>query len=489
MGETLSALDGTFLELEDASDGALMHIGAVLVFDPLPGGTTPALDDVRRLLDERLGGLTRFWQRLSSERTARWAWPHWVDDPRAVIDDHVHRAALPAPGGEAELWDWIGDYYSHRLDRSRPLWEMVLLEGLAGGRWALVQKIHHCLLDGTSSVGVSDLILDDQPNGGPAQELPALRGDLGGGGLSALLPRAPAPVAQATQAGAHAATAALRAALRPYETLARSRLLAELMVTDEINSAPHSSINVPIGSSRRYGAVACALKDLLAIRTALGGAMNDAVLAVCTSGLRRLLIERGETLPASGLRAMVPVDLRTAADRLALGNRVGSLFVELPVGEPVAVQRHRLIVEATRRLKNANAGEASATFVDIAAVAPPLVHVSLARLLFGSRLFNITLTNVRAAQQPRFALGSRLLEIHPIVPLAEEHTLGIAIVSNDGHVMFGINADRESTPDLDVLVAGMHEGIADLLAAAGQGRDGRRSRPRERSGTGEPNVT
>lgn len=465
MGDTLTALDGTFLELEDSGDGALMHIGAVLVFEPADGASPPALGDVSRLIEARLGGLTRFWQRLSSERTARWAWPHWVDEPGSTATDHVRRAALPAPGGDAELIEWMADFYSHRLDRTRPLWEMVLLEGLEGGRWALAQKIHHCLLDGMSSVGVTDLLLSAQPDGEPAGELPALRGDVGAGGWRSLLPDAPAPVAQATAAGAHAVAGLLAATLRPHETLARSRLLAELIVTDELRAAPGTSLNVPIGPSRRYAPVRCALSDLLAVRAALGGSMNDVVLAVCTGGLRRLLIERDEQPPAAGLRAMVPVDLRTAAERLALGNRVGSLFVELPVAEPLTVERHRLIVERTRELKNAHAGEASATFVDLSALAPPLVHASLARMLYGTRLFNLTITNVRGPQTPRYALGGRLLEILPIVPLAPEHAVGVAIVSQDDRVVLGINADRESMPDLDVLATGMRQSLDDLLAA------------------------
>ncbi len=477
MADTLSALDGTFLELEDAGDGALMHIGAVLVFAPVGGATPPTLDAVCRHLDERLGGLTRFRQRLSSTGTARWAWPRWVEDPGSSIADHVRRAALPAPGGAAELSNWIGDFYSHQLDRTRPLWEMVLLEGLEGGRWALAQKIHHCLLDGMSSVGVSDLLLDTEPEGEPAGELPALAADPGGGGWRALLPHPPAPLSQATSAGGHAITAALAAALRPHETLARSRLLAELIVTDEIHGAAPSSLNVSIGPTRRYTFVRRPLAELASIREALGGAMNDVVLAACASGLRRLLVERDEPLPADGLRAMVPVDLRTAAERLALGNRVGSLFVALPVAEPLAIERHRLIVERTRQLKNAGAGQASATFVDIAALAPPLVHASLARLLYGTRLFNLTITNVPGARSPRYALGGRLCEIHPIVPLAAAHTIGVAFISHADGVVFGLNADRASTPDLDILAAGMGEGIDDLLAAINPSKRNQESTP------------
>ncbi|MGA9860376.1 MAG: wax ester/triacylglycerol synthase family O-acyltransferase [Solirubrobacteraceae bacterium] len=486
MSDTLTALDGTFLELEDSSDGALMHIGGVAVFDPLPGGTTPTLAQIRDLVEERLADLPRFRKRLSNERTARWSWPQWVDDEHFTVADHVGRAALPSPGGTAELEAWIADFYSHRLDRTRPLWEMVLLEGLTDGRWALAQKLHHCLVDGVGSVGVTELLLDTDPApplSGPVAPAPSGSSD---SIWHWLLPTPPASVAQATRSGTGAATAALRAMLRPRETMSRSKLLAELILADEVVGAPSCSLNVAIGPSRRYAAVSYPLEELLAIRNALGGSMNDVVLSICTAGLRRLLQERGEELPAAGLRAMVPVNLRAAAESLSLGNRVGSLFVELPVAEPVAAVRHRQIVDATVALKNRGAGQASATLVDLAALAPPLVHASLARLLFGSRLFNLTITNVRGAQAPRYAFGARMRDIHPIVPLAAEHAVAIAVVSHDGGVTFGLNADRESTPDLAVLANGMREGFADLQAASGLHLPARKPGSRGRRVTAAP---
>src|SRR5665213_226151 len=148
MSNTLTALDATYLELEEHSEGALMHTGRVMVFDPLPDGGAPTVEDLCALVTGRLGSLPRYWQRLSSDRTGAWAWPHWTEDQRFDIRNHVSRAALPAPGGDAQLCDWIADFYSHKLDRTGPLWEMVLLEGLEEGRWALAQKTHHCLADG-----------------------------------------------------------------------------------------------------------------------------------------------------------------------------------------------------------------------------------------------------------------------------------------------------------------------------------------------------
>jgi diacylglycerol O-acyltransferase / wax synthase len=228
-------------------------------------------------------------------------------------------------------------------------------------------------------------------------------------------------------------------------------MLVELLFDDEIVGAPHCSLNLAIGPSRRYAAVRVPLVDLTAIRNELGGSINDAILAACTSGLRSLLLERDEDPPAAGLRAMVPANLSEASQTLALDNRVSSLFVGLPVDEPLALVRHRRIVASTLALKSSGAGDAAKTIVDLAALAAPLVHAALARLLYGTRLFNLTVTNVPGAQAPRYAFGAPLREVYPIVPLAAGHAVGIATFSHDGLLTFGISADCESMPDLGVL--------------------------------------
>ncbi len=174
MADLLTPLDATFLELEQMDEGATMHIGGVLVFDPLPDGTVPSLEAVCTDIASRLTVLPRYVQRLSSERTGRLAWPHWQEDPQFDIRNHVHHAALPAPGGDTELCEWAADFFSHRLDRTRPLWEMVLVEGLEHGRWALATKTHHCLVDGVGSVDVMHLLFDAEPSPSPAAAPPAV---------------------------------------------------------------------------------------------------------------------------------------------------------------------------------------------------------------------------------------------------------------------------------------------------------------------------
>jgi diacylglycerol O-acyltransferase / wax synthase len=205
------------------------------------------------------------------------------------------------------------------------------------------------------------------------------------------------------------------------------------------------------------------LADLKTIRRGLGGSINDVVLAACTTGLRRLLLARGEQLPRRGLRAMVPMNVRQSSERLMLGNRISSLFVDLPIATEGAHERHKRIAAATARLKTSNAAAGAEAMLDLAALAPPVLHATLARSLYATRLFNVTITNVPGPQIPLYAFGALLREIHPVVPLAASHGVGIAIFSYNGLVTFGVIADSESTPDIDVLTRGIEQGIDELL--------------------------
>jgi len=458
MADVLSALDDTFLELEELEPGALMNIGAVLVFDPLPEGGAPTLSEVRASHLEHLDQLPRYTQRLSTTRIGRFARPCWEPAKRFDIADHVHHAALPASGGDRELFEWTGEFFSHPLDRTKPLWELVLIEGLQGGRWALASKIHHCLVDGVGSAGIMDVTMSRSPGrSAPVAEAPWVAPD------GEQPHHTVEPVVQATTAGAHAGSAVLHAALHPRDALERSRSLASLLVRDGLSGAARTSLNVPIGQDRRFASVRVPLADLKEIGRRFGATVNDVALAACSSGLRRLLIERHEPLPACGLRAMVPVNVRDASDRSGSGNRVSSVFVDLPVAEPRAAVRLRRIYEATTRLAASHAATGPTALLDLAELAPPVViRAALARTAFSTRLFTITITNVPGPQQTLYAFGAPLREVHPIVPLAAEHAVGIAIFSYDGLVTLGINADARSMHDLDVLVQGIEHGIDEL---------------------------
>jgi diacylglycerol O-acyltransferase / wax synthase len=462
MTDTLTALDATFLELEQRDDGALMSIGGVMVFGPVTDGSIPTIAVVRAGIADRLHALPRYSQRLSTTHVGGLSWPHWVPDERFDVEHHVRHAALPAPGSGAQLCEWAADFFSHPLDRTRPLWEMALVEGLEGGRWALAQKTHHCLVDGVGSIGVADQLLDPEREPPPRPAVEPTGPPAGTAGLIAS--RTPQVLGQASVTGAQVARAGVRAALHPRDAFTRSRELAELIVRDELIAAPHTSLNVPIGQARRFAVVSASLAELKAIGREFGGSFNDVVLGACTSGLRRLLLERDEELPAHGLRAMVPVNLRDASERLALGNRISSLFVDLPLAEPDARARLAMIAASTRRLKRSGAARGAATLLDLAALAPPVLHATFLRTAYATRLFNVTITNVPGAPRQLYAFGSPLEEVHPLVPLAAEHAVGIAILSSNGQVTFGINADHDAMPDVDVLAEGIEDGIDELAA-------------------------
>ncbi len=489
MVDQLTALDATFLELEQMDEGATMHIGGVMVFDPVPGDTVPALEAVCTDVASRLTLLPRYSQRLSSERTGGLTWPCWQEDPQFDLRSHVHRAALPAPGGDAELCEWAADYFSHRLDRTRPLWEMVLVEGLEHDRWALATKTHHCLVDGVGSVDVVRLLLDAEPPALPRAVRPAADADESRSLRQALTPHPPGLVTGLARTGVRAASAGVHAALHPRDTLEKSRALAELIVRDELIAAPCTSLNVPIGATRRFEIVRASLPELKTIGRELGGSVNDVVLAACTTGLSRLLVSRRESPPREGLRAMVPMNVRSASERLALGNRVSSLFVELPVAELDAFARVRKVVEHTSRLKASGAALGATTMLDLAALAPPLLHALIARSLYATRLFNLTITNVPGPRVPLYAFGAPLREVHPVVPLAAQHALAIAIFSYGGEVVLGLNADCDSMPDLHVLAEGVQEGFNELRSLVGEPAAParrRRAAPATRAGARTP---
>jgi len=460
--EPLSPLDATFLELEEADVTAHMHIGGLLIFDPLPGGGVPTLARLRRHLERRLDALPRYRQRLSRRTTGGLRWPAWEPDERFDITAHVTRAALPKPGGERELLDWAADFWSHRLDRGRPLWRMVLLEGLAGGRWALATKTHHCLVDGVGSVDAGSVLLDAEPK--PPRRKPAPRTH------PVQHPAAPGALrrlAGVPLAATEAAVGAVRHPRRAAEALDAARALIELLVRDELVAAPTTSINLPLSEHRRLAVAELSLDEIKAIKRALGGTVNDVVLALVTAGLRDLLIARGETPPAGGLRAMVPVNIRDAADHLELGNRITSLFVHLPVSVAEPRARYRRVRAETMRLKASHQAAGGRLLVDLAGLAPPALHSVVAQSLFATRLFNVTVTNVPGPPSTLYAFGAPLRRIIPLVPLAAEHSVGIAALSYDDTVCFCVHADRDAAPDADRITAGIAAELEALGTVAG----------------------
>jgi WS/DGAT/MGAT family acyltransferase len=466
--ERLSSLDATFLELEQHEDGATMHIGGALIFEPLPQtGGPPSLDAVLGLLDERLGRLPRFRMRLSEERVHGIWRPDWVVDPNFDLRAHVRRASLPAPGGDAEVDDWLGDFWSHRLDRSRPLWEMTLVDGLQDGRWMLATKTHHAMVDGVGSVDIGHILLDTDPH--PAPREPSADGgsDPGSDSVEDSGSRRPGWLPSALLAAHDVLDATVGTVLHPGRLVKAGQATAamgEVLWKDEVLGARASSINVPIGSTRRFVSVPFALSEVKQVKQGLGGTVNDVVLATCTGALRTLAQHRGEQLDRP-LRAMVPVNLR-GEDHDSLGNKVSSLFVELPIGESDRRRRYQATRTAAGELKSGSAALGASTIISVSGVLPPVLHGQIAEMLYSTRLFNLTITNVPGPQIRLSALGSRLRRIVPLVPLFKDHAIGIAIVSYDGELVFGINLDRASNPDIDVLERALRDEFAALTALA-----------------------
>ena len=457
MSDKLSMLDTMFLELEQVDDSAHMHIGAALVFAPLPGGGIPEIGALRDHMRARIGILPRFAQQLSSPHAGRFSWLTWEPAPAFDLDAHVHRATLPAPGGEAELLEWLGDFWSHRLDRHRPLWEMTLLDGLEGGRWVLATKTHHCLVDGIGALDIGHLILDATPDAAPPPPtpLPVTKGAPENGRFWLT----PGLVLRGTRAG-------LGAALHPRETVERARAAVELVIREEVIGAPETSLNGEMSGTRHFATARFELADVKEIKARLGGTVNDVVLALCAGGVRHLLLTRGET-PPGNLRAQVPVNIRRDDREHALGNELTSLFVEIPADVEDPIARYRRVVERAEAFKAGSQKAGGKTIVDLADMGPPAAGAMLARSMFGgTRMFNLTITNVPGPQDELYAFGAPLLEVLPLVPLFAGHSIGIAVVSYAGHMVFGLNGDRVSAPDLAVLAEGIERSFEELCRGA-----------------------
>jgi diacylglycerol O-acyltransferase / wax synthase len=334
--ERLSPSDATFSELEQADEGAMMHIGGALIFDPqIETGGAPSLERLRALLEERLGKLPRFRRRLAEPRVHGLRRPRWVEDPSFDLRAHLRHATLPAPSGNTELHEWLSDFWSHRLDRARPLWEMALVDGLEDGGWMLATKTHHAMVDGVASIDIGHILFDAEPHPAPRTlAKPPTTNELDRSGLHL-------PDWLPSRVAAQIARVAIDAARHPRQLMHAGEAavaMGEMVWQGEIMAARRSTLNVPIGTTRRFASVVFELAQIREVKLVLGGTVNDVVLAIAAGALRRLLQHRGEELDQP-LRAMVPVNLR-GEDHDSLGNQVSSPFVELPIGEPDTRRRY-----------------------------------------------------------------------------------------------------------------------------------------------------
>jgi diacylglycerol O-acyltransferase len=461
MADRLSPLDVSFLYLEESSTA--MHVGGVAIFAPREDGEPFDYEELVRLIGERIGQVPRFRQKV------RWvpgrvANPVWVDDPDFDVSFHVRRSALPRPGSDEQLRDLVGRLMSRQLDRSRPLWEMYLVEGLCDGRTAVITKTHHAMVDGVAAMDIGSVILDLTPtprSTEPEHWVPGAQPStvqLLAGAVSDLLTR-PTEGLNTLRSGL--------ADVRVLGGRAATALTGVLSAAKVVRiAAPMSPLNVAIREQRRFGMARTDLEDHRRIRQAHGGTVNDVVLAVVAGALRTWMLTRGEPVtPASTLRAMVPVSVRPDEQRGELGNKVASYFCDLPIGEANPVMRLHQISYSMREVKDSHQSLGAEAIVAMAGFAPPTLHSLGARAgsALSRRLFNLVVTNVPGPQVPLYAAGARMLEVYPVVPLAKNQAVCVGVTSYDGQVCYGLNADRDAMPDIDVLSGCLVEALAELV--------------------------
>ncbi len=463
--ERLSAQDASFLQFENA--GTPSHVTAVAVFEG--GGraadSTGALEMglVRAHVASRLHLLPHYRQRLAF--TPIQGHPIWVDDGDFDLGCHVHHAGLPAPGDPARLKELAGRIASQPLDRSRPLWELWFVEGLAGGGFAAIAKVHHCMVDGVSGVGVLQALFSPEKHQ-PLEAAPPWTPRPAPGTLGFLADG----VAGGAEFSASLVREAAGALVSPRETLGRvlggAGAAWQTLRTGLVPPAD-SPLNRPIGQQRRVEWTSFDLDEFRDLRKRLDGSLNDVVLSVVAGTLRRFLKRRGVPLRGLDLRAVVPVDMRGGQVDLKVGNRVSSWFVDLPIGESRPARRFERIRAQTRRLKRSDAAQAIDGFMRFADWTGSSGLTFLGVNLIGAiRPYNLVVTNVHGPQIPLYLLGAPLREFHPLLPLFERQGLALAAMSYLGRLSFGVSADWNLVPDVHEIPAILAESLAELRSVA-----------------------
>jgi diacylglycerol O-acyltransferase len=459
-GDRLTGLDTSFLHLEDAS--AHLHVASVMLFE----GSPPPYDELLDAIERRLPLVPRYRQRLAFVPLGQGR-PKWVDDPHLNLRYHVRYTALPSPGSERQLKDLAGRVFSQQLDRDKPLWEIWVAEGLEGDRFAMLAKTHHALVDGVSGMDIVSVLFDTSPE-------PAAPTDPGDRWLPRPLPSRAQLLAEALLERATIpaeVTRSVRAGLRgPRRVLAGVRDAAlglGAMAWTGLNPAPATPYNASIGPHRRFTWVRANLADVKAIKNELGGTVNDVVLATVAGALGAHLRRRGHRTVGLELKAMVPVSVRSDVERGALGNRVAAMMAGLPVWCEEPVARLDIVRDELEGLKAGGQAVGANVLTELSGFAPPTIMDQAARLSARQRFFNLVVTNVPGPQFPLYLLGRRMLETFPMVPLAKNQALGIAILSYDGSIDFGLVGDFDLLWDLDDLAEDVRQSLAELAAAAG----------------------
>ncbi len=456
--DRLSPQDASFLHVEN--DQSHMHIASVAIFE----GPAPSYRELSEMVQSKLHRVPRYRQRVRFV-PFEMGRPVWADDPHFKLEYHLRHTGLPAPGGEEQLRNLVGRVMSQPLDRARPLWEMWVAEGLEDGRWAVLSKTHHCMVDGVSGTDLLTVVMDDAPDAEHASPEPWQPEAEPSG--AALLARALAERATSPYEAFRSARSALRGPRRAADRL--RELGSGLGSLGRLaRSGAETSLNGPIGPHRRWGWASTTLDAVKRIRAAHGGTVNAVVLATITKGFRELLLGRDEPVKDRVVRTLVPVSLRRPEDRGVFDNRVSAMFAELPVGIEDPVKRLHAIRAQLQELKESKQAVAAEALTSLSGFAPPLL-LALGTRIFSrlpQRMVQTVTTNVPGPQRPLYACGRRMLVAYPFVPLAGWVRIGVAIFSYAGQVNFGVTGDYDTCGDLPLLCHGIEEGVEELLKAS-----------------------
>jgi diacylglycerol O-acyltransferase / wax synthase len=464
--EPLSHLDASFLALETRTTH--MHVAGVALFEAGPLHKGEGSIDIARIrahIGSKLQYIPRYRQRLGYVPYIRS--PVWIDDDTFNFDYHVRHTSLPRPGSDEQLRNLAGRIVSQQLDRSKPLWELWVVEGVADDRFAIIAKIHHCMIDGVSGVDLTTILLNVVPTS-EIEDTPDWH---------------PRPAPNDTQlAVAEIARTARRtidnlgsvgALIRESRSFVESAAHKLAAVRSSLESGwlsqtGRTPLNAEIGPNRRFDWTEIPLDEVKAVKQALGGSLNDVVLATVAGAIRHFLeVERDFPTTNIEFRVMAPVSVRKPDQRGQLGNQVAMWLVNLPVGEPDPAKRLRLIASETLHLKKSDHALGASTLVDLSR-GTPLPLMSLANRLVGNavRPFNMTVTNIPGPQFPMYLLEAKMLANFPIVPLWQHHGVGIALFSYDGKLLWGIHADYDTLPDTGDFIASIHHSFGLLQNAA-----------------------
>ena len=453
--DRLSPLDATWLHLE--REVQQLHVGSALIFE----GPAPSLAQLSAAIESRLDLIPRYRQRVLRV-PLELGRPVWADYPLFRIGDHVRHATLPGPGPEESLRELAACLMSEHLDLSRPLWETWLLDGLEGGRWAMVNKTHHSMIDGISGADIIDVLLDRDPDAParlavpwtPAGEPSPVR--LASSALGDLL-RVPLEVGQVL-------AGALRAPGR-YTRQVAAELYGLLRVGETV-IWPESVLDGPIGYRRRWGWARADLSEIKEVKNALGGTVNDVILAAIAGGFRSFLTARGEVVDGRTVRTMVPVSMRTPQEHGQLGNEVSAVFANLPVGVADPAERLAAVPRQLSSLKSSGMAMGVDSMLNAADLVPGTLFALGARVAarLPQRAISTVTTNVPGPPEPMYLLGHRMTELFPYIPIGSQIRITIGIASYDGRLTCGVTGDFDAVPDLQVLCDGIESATEELVA-------------------------